>query len=265
MTNPTAKHAVLTHLWRWPVKGLGGEALEAVTVSPGQLFPFDRAFALENGPSDFDAETPEHVAKRQFVCMVHQPDTGRMTARYEDATGTLYITTLDGTEHSIDPKEPVALENLATTLVAQKLRGPLKLRFARNLAEGHGFTDVPDRWISIQNAASIASLEEAAGTKLDPRRFRANMLVEGWDAFAEEAMVGQTITIGDVAIEIVVPINRCRAIDVNPGTSERDQELVRTLMGMRGKPSLGVYARIVRGGKLTLRQEVRDSVYVNGT
>ncbi|MEM1286196.1 MAG: MOSC domain-containing protein [Pseudomonadota bacterium] len=265
MTNPSSKPAVLTHLWRWPVKGLGGEALESVTVSPGQLFPYDRAFALENGPSDFDAEMPEHVAKRQFVCMVHQPDTGRMTARYNEAAGTLEITTLDGAEHSIDPADPATLESLATTLVTQQLRGPLKLRYARDHTKGHGFTDVPDRWISIQNTASIERLGRAAGATLDPRRFRANMLVEGWEAFSEEEMVGETITIGDVEIEIVVPINRCRAIDVNPDSSQRDQELVRTLMGMRGKPSLGVYARIKRGGNLTLRQDVVASVHVNGT
>ncbi len=247
MTSP----ATLTHLWRWPVKGLGGESLSSVAVKAGELFPFDRAFALENGPSDFDPDNPQHVAKRQFVCMVHQPATGRMTATYDDEAGRLAISTLDGRTLTVDPEDSSTLEKLAEELVDYGVRGPLKMRFPSQSGTGHGFTDVPDRWISVQNRASIAWLEKASGSELDPRRFRGNMLVDGWDAFEEEELVGKTIEVGTAAFRVEVPINRCRAIDVNPGTSEQDQELVRTLQGMRRKPSLGIYATIVQAGRMT--------------
>ena len=250
MASPAQASARLTHLWRWPIKGLGGESLDQVAVSAGQLFPHDRAFALENGPSDFKPEAPEHVAKRQFVCMVHQPTTGRMTARYEEAADRLHITTLDGRSMIIDPDDPAALEALAEDLVDGPVRGPLKLRRPREHGTGHGFTDVPDRWISIQNEASIASLERAAGARLDPRRLRANVLLSGWDAFAEEDLVGKTVRLGTAEVRIEEPINRCRAIDVNPDTAGQDQDLVRTLQGMRGKRSLGVYARITKKGTM---------------
>lgn len=242
--------ATITHLWRWPVKGLGGQALDSVTVTPGALFPFDRAFALENGPSNFDATNPKHIAKRHFACLVHQPDTARLGAHYSEADGTLTITTLDGEAFTIDPAAPEALEGKATQLIEQGLRGPLKLRMADDLASGHGFTDVPERWISIQNQASITKLEKAAGASLDPVRLRTNILLEGWEAFAEETLVGRTLKIGGALVDVIVPINRCRAIDVNPATAAQDQQLVRALMGMNGQPSLGLYARVVEGGQM---------------
>lgn len=240
----------VTALWRWPVKGLGGQSLNWVSVKAGELFPCDRAFAIENGPSDFDAANPGHVAKLQFICGVAQPVTGRLSASYDDASGTLSITTLDGRTLSVDPDHPAQLEALAAELIDEGVRGTLKLRKADDPTTGHGFTDIPDRWISIQNRASIATLEKAVDASLDPRRLRANVLVEGWDSFAEEEMIGKTIQMGTSKMEIMEPINRCRNIDVNPENVQRDQTLVRTLQGLRGKRSLGVYARITDAGSI---------------
>ena len=249
--------ARITRLWRWPVKGLGGESLAEAQVEAGGLLPFDRAFAIENGPSGFDADRPGHVSKRHFVCMVHQPQTGRMTARHDDATGLLSIETLDGRTLVVDPQAPEAFEALASGLVDQGVRGPLRLRHAADRQSGHGFTDVPDRWISIQNLASIEAVGRAAGQALDPRRLRGNVLVEGWQAWQEEALVGRQVQLGAVRVEITEPINRCRAIDVNPETSVQDSDLVRTLVGMRGLRSLGVYARILEDGTLRVGNAVR--------
>lgn len=246
MTNITT----VTALWRWPVKGLGGQSLNGVSVKAGELFPYDRAFAIENGPSDFDAANPRHVAKLQFICGVAQPVTGRLSASYDDASGMLSITTLDGRAQSVDPDYPAHLETLAGELVDEGVRGTLKFRKADDLTTGHGFTDVPDRWISIQNCASIATLEKVVGASLDPRRLRANVLVKGWDSFAEEEMIGKTIQMGTTRMEVMEPINRCRNIDVNPEIAQRDQKLVSTLQGMRGKRSLGVYAKITDAGSI---------------
>lgn len=254
---PNISKASITHLWRWPVKGLGGQSLDEVKLEAGHLLPFDRAFAIENGPSGFATGQPVHIAKRNFICMVHQPATGRMSAAYDEASGLLHITTLDGLTLLVDPAQPDALEALAAELVPEGVRGPLRLCRADDPAGGHGFTDVPDRWISLQNQTSLDEVAEASGAPLDPRRLRANMLLQGWDAFAEEALVGQIIEIGQAKIEIMEPINRCRAIDVNPDSAQLDRNLVRSLVDLRGLRSLGVYARVVEGGTIRTGQRVQ--------
>ncbi|MEM6383019.1 MAG: MOSC domain-containing protein [Pseudomonadota bacterium] len=242
--------AHVANLWRWPVKGFGGEELATVSVAPGELFPFDRAFAIENGPSGFAPDAPVHIAKRHFVCMVHQPQTGRLSARYDETTARLLVDTLDGRALIVDPDIPHDLEALTAELVNHGVRGPLRLCSAEDRTGGHGFTDVPDRWISIQNQATLDAVSEASGSTFDPRRLRANVLIAGWDAWSEEELVGKILKLGDVQVEVAEVINRCRAIDVNPETAEMDRESLRTIMGLRGARSIGLYARIMDTGTI---------------
>ncbi|MEE8099166.1 MAG: MOSC N-terminal beta barrel domain-containing protein, partial [Hyphomicrobium sp.] len=41
-------------VYRYPVKGLSPEPLERVELKAGETVPFDRAYAIENGPGRFD-------------------------------------------------------------------------------------------------------------------------------------------------------------------------------------------------------------------
>ncbi len=50
-------------LYRYPVKGLTPEPLESVVLTPDQTLPFDRAYAIENGPGPFDPAAPKHLAE----------------------------------------------------------------------------------------------------------------------------------------------------------------------------------------------------------
>ena len=52
------RSARIADLYRYPVKGLSPEPLPSVSVQPGQTFPVDRRYAIENGPSGFDPAAP---------------------------------------------------------------------------------------------------------------------------------------------------------------------------------------------------------------
>ena len=55
--------ARIVSLYRYPVKGLTPEKMDSVTLAPGETLPFDRAFAIENGPGRFDPANPRHLPK----------------------------------------------------------------------------------------------------------------------------------------------------------------------------------------------------------
>jgi uncharacterized protein len=55
--------AEITGLYRYPVKGLTPEPLQQVALKIGQTFPADRRYAIENGPSGFDAAAPAWLPK----------------------------------------------------------------------------------------------------------------------------------------------------------------------------------------------------------
>ena len=42
----------------------------ASTLSPGETLPFDRAYAIENGPGRFDPQAPRHLPKIKFLMLM---------------------------------------------------------------------------------------------------------------------------------------------------------------------------------------------------
>ena len=54
MPTPEGKPPRVSAIYRYPVKGLTPEKLDGVELKPGETLPFDRAYAIENGPGRFD-------------------------------------------------------------------------------------------------------------------------------------------------------------------------------------------------------------------
>ena len=60
----------IASLYRYPVKGLSPEPLPRVALEPGQTFPADRRYAIENGPSGFDPAAPAWMPKSCYLMLM---------------------------------------------------------------------------------------------------------------------------------------------------------------------------------------------------
>ena len=78
-------------IFRYPVKGLSAEALDRVAVEAGGALPFDRAWAIENGPGGFDPEQPMHLPKIHFLMLMRNERLAALETRFDDADQTLTI------------------------------------------------------------------------------------------------------------------------------------------------------------------------------
>jgi hypothetical protein len=116
--------------------------------------------------------------------------------------------------------------------------------------EGHSFSDVAKKVVSIINLASVAKVENAAGAAVDPLRFRGNLHVTGWPAWHEFDLLGRELTIGEARLKVVKRIQRCAATEVDPGIGIRDLPIPRTLMDHFGHADCGVYAEVIAGGEI---------------
>src|SRR3954464_1170921 len=81
----------IASLYRYPVKGLSPEPLQRAELRAGDYFPGDRLYAIENGPSGFDASAPQHQPKIKFLMLMRNEALARLRTRYEDETATLVI------------------------------------------------------------------------------------------------------------------------------------------------------------------------------
>ena len=147
-----------------------------------------------------------------------------------------------------------AIEAFMAAFCADELNGPPKVLYG----EGHSFSDVAKKVVSIINLASIAAVETAVGRPVDPLRFRANLYVTGWPAWREFELMGQEIDAGGARLKVVKRIVRCAATNVDPLTGVRDMTIPQTLMQTFDHMDCGVYAEVVTGGEIAVGDTVRD-------
>jgi uncharacterized protein len=237
-------------IWRHPLKGFTPEPLDHVVLTAGACFPFDRLYAVEDGPSGFDPLAPRHLSKQKLTVLAKLPVIARVRTRYDEVTGMLEARFDDGPPIRARLDEQAGREAFAAWL-SQALGGEANGRLKVLPAPGaHRFMDDVLGFISIINLASVRDLADRIERTVDPRRFRANFYIDGWPAWAENDASGHHVRLGEVDVEICKPIVRCVATHVDPDTGERDINIVRSLFDAFGHTHCGVYARVVGGGRV---------------
>src|SRR3954464_6358390 len=88
MALPEAK---IRAIHRYPVKGLSPEPLARTTLSVRQTVPFDRMYAIENGPSGFDPDNPGYLPKQRFLMLMRNARLAELRTAFDDATHVLTI------------------------------------------------------------------------------------------------------------------------------------------------------------------------------
>lgn len=239
-------------LYRYPVKGLSPQAIGFADLIADAHFPCDRMFALENGPSGFDPQAPEHQPKIKFLMLMRNAALAGLSTHYDEASGVLSIVKGDAEAVRGDVRGAAGrarIEAFLTDFLGEEIRGPVRLLEA---PEKFRFMDSKSGFVSLVNLASVNEIAKARGAPVDPLRFRANIHLEGMEPWAETALPGKTLAIGGARLEILKMIDRCAATGVEPGTGKRDMDLVQTLRMNFGHIDCGVYARVVEGGRIAV-------------
>ena len=244
-------------IYRYPVKGLSPQPLGRVALKVGETLPADRLYAIENGPSGFDPAAPAYFPKIRFLMLMRNERLASLRTDYDVANHTLTIH-WEGREAAagdLRTKEGrLAVEAFFRRFMPDELRGPPKVLFG----EGHSFSDVAKKVVSIINLASVAAVENAAGHPVDPLRFRGNVYVEGWPAWREFDLLDRELSLGGARVKLVKRIVRCAATEVDPDTGMRDLPIPNTLMQSFGHADCGVYAEVIAGGEIAVGDRIES-------
>ncbi|WP_310550314.1 MOSC domain-containing protein [Paenibacillus glufosinatiresistens] len=223
---------------RYPVKSFGGEALEACMVEETGL-EGDRICA-------FYDESRE--GWQRFITARALPDMLAYEARYAD--GEVWIQTPDGRVLEWGPRllEEIQRKSRATVTLSEP--------FAPH-PEQEGLLSVDGASLLLLTDAGLRRLEERWGQRLDPRRFRPNLILNVDDEAPDDGQwVGKRVSAGDAELRIDSLCERCSLITIDPDTRTRDASLLRTV-----KEELdlcfGLYASVVKPGMIRVGDEVR--------
>jgi uncharacterized protein len=251
------KAATVQAIYRYPVKGLSPEPLPRVTLAPGATIACDRAYAIENGPSGFDPKWPAYFPKHRFLMLMRNERLAELRTSFDDVAHTLTVVHERREAARGDLRTPegrIAIERVFAEFCAGELNGPPRILHA----DGHSFSDVARKVVSLINLASVAAVEDAIGVPVSPLRFRGNIYVSGWPAWREFDLLDKTITVGAAQLRVIKRIVRCAATNVDPDTGIRDLAIPATLAKTFGHMDCGVYADVVSGGEIAAGDTIAE-------
>jgi uncharacterized protein YcbX len=212
-------------LWRYPVKSMAGEPLEAADVSWHGLAG-DRRWAFVRAGLE-RSNFPWLTIRERADMGSHQPSF-------------------------VDPERPDASRTLVRTPAGEQL-DVVDPALAASLGEG---VRVIKQNRGVFDALPLSLISTASIGSLDMRRFRPNLVVEAPGAFPEDGWVGSTLAIGGMRMRVDQRDPRCVLVNVDPDTTERDASILRWIAQER-ETCLGVYGSTVSPGRVAVGDVVR--------
>jgi uncharacterized protein YcbX len=272
-------------LWRYPVKSMMGEELNAAEVSERGLLG-DRAYALVDGsdgkvasaknprkwPQMFEyraafVDPPRRGAEMPAV-RVTLPDGTVITSNQRDLHESL--SRVLGREVTL-----VAAERGQPEAAAAAFRNRWTRRAEEYWPDMEGLDhrdavtdfDLPEGTffdcavLHVLTTATLDRLRELYPQgRFEVRRFRPNVVVETSNHvkdFVEDGWIGRTVRIGEeVQLAITGPCPRCVMTTLAQADLPKDSGILRTA-AQHNEVNVGVYASVLRGGHVRRGDAIR--------
>jgi uncharacterized protein YcbX len=206
----------VAELWRYPVKSLAGERLEAAELTAAGI-PGDR------------------------VVQVRDDRDRILTARTHPR--------LLGLRSSLGPDCEPHVNGLPWTApaVADAIRAAAGA--SARLVRDDGLERFDVLPLLVATDGAIAHLG------LDRRRFRPNILIEGVEGFGEHEWPGRRLRIGQAIIGVQKRRGRCVMTTYDPDSLEQDPSVLRRIVKEMGG-RLGLDCYVIQGGRVAVGDRV---------
>jgi MOSC domain-containing protein len=268
----TASAGLLASLFRYPVKSMMGEELNAAKITPRGVFG-DRAYALR------DKETGKVVSAKnpkKWPNLFSYRSTYLTPPEGSASLPAVRVMLPDGrftTSTSSDFSETLSesLGRSVTLLEAAPPEAQLEEYWPDmdGLAHRDHVTDEalpPGTFfdLAILHVLTTATIDKyrelyPAG-RFEPRRFRPNLIINtgSQTGFVENDWIGKTVSIGpEVKIKVTGPCPRCVMTTLAQGDLPKDPGILKTAAQFN-EVRIGVYASVVQPGTA----KIGDSVTV---
>jgi len=270
---------IVAGLWRYPVKSMLGEQVAELEITPAGAVG-DRAWALREmatrrivsakkfpGMYDFRAAYDEPPKPGTFASVAIRLPDGRIIHAHDENASDRISAAL-GRKVQLERCEAVGRERagidpatvFADVPVEDVIQGLTRETMPPEfgLAPGTFFDSAPIHLLASGTLRHLAKL--APGSIFDPRRFRANILVDtglGARGFVEDEWEGATIAVGE-SVRIVKARAALRCVMTTHPQDDlpRDYAVLRTA-ARHHRANVGVFAQIGAVGTVRLGDIVR--------
>jgi uncharacterized protein len=222
----------LSDITVYPVKACRGIGLEqaALTTSGVQ---WDRTWMFVDGAGTFVSQrTHPRLARieTRFTdtgVELRAPELPPFVLRFVEAGTPVPVRIWKDACEALDQGDAAAswASEAAGATVRIVRAGRVTERHANAQWAGEAFAPIafPDGYpVLVCNRASLAELNARMPTPIPMTRFRPNLVIDGLEAFAEDAI--DMLVIGDVILRLVKPCTRCVVTSTDQVTGARDTE-----------------------------------------
>jgi len=256
-------------LWRYPVKSMMGEELNASEVTEVGLLG-DRQFAVVDRATgkvggaknprkwgnffDFRAgyAQPPSIGRPVPPVRITLPDGTEVTSEQADLAQVL--SRAFGREVAFEEAHP---EHRSTAATAEEYWPDMPGLDYRDTVTDFEMPAGTFFDIAVVHLLTTATIDRLRALypqgRFEARRFRPNIVVstpEQEQSFAENDWVGRTVAIGDnVRLTITEPCPRCVMITLPQGDLPKDSGILRTA-AQHNSVNVGVYAAVTSGGTI---------------
>jgi uncharacterized protein len=237
---------VVEQLSRYPVKSMHAEPLAESNVTLHGVAG-DRRFAFIQGkdhsrfPWLTAREIPRMMLYRASFVDPSDPDNS-----------AVLVTTPEGRQLDLFSEE-----------LLEELRAQLKPRLRNQpIFPVHLSSAFDSAHFSFVSTHALHKLSSLLGEEVEPRRFRANVIVNTDDSAQpdEQTWIGSQVVIGDGDTATIVAITRgdprCMMPNLHPDTAVQDPRILRTIARKQDN-IMGVYGCVVKYGVVRLGDVVR--------
>ena len=199
------------------------------------------------------------VGARRVLRTVQHPSLISVVARADGRSLTMTVPSGESVTAEPEPTgETITCDYWGRSVALSLTDGPHAALASDHLGRGVRLAAAPRGGVVFAAAITIvgtASLREL-GEDVDAARFRATLVVETDEPWAEDTWPGTEVQVGDAVLRVGGPIPRCAVIDHHPVTGVKDSHLLKALVRQRptnkaGEPMFGVYAEVVRPGDVS--------------
>jgi len=229
----------LRSVWRYPVKSLLGEALREAAIDTRGVSG-DRIFAL--------ADTRGKLGSGKSTNRFQRIDN-LLSLRASTHGDDVQITMPDGWQAAVGtPELPLRLSDF--------LSQPVTIVKEENVPH------FDDGAVHILLSSELKKLQALfPHLDFDPRRFRANLLLDTPDHVTAVDLVGRVLTIGAVRLKVPHPTERCVLV-----TAKQDglasEPMILKAISQGFEVNFGVYASVLKLGQIEVGQEAVVSATV---
>src|SRR5271167_2815479 len=228
-------------IFRYPVKSMGGDRLEAANLGWHGL-EGDRRLAFRR--IDDHSGFPWLSASRLPGLLLFAPLRREDGAQADLPT---HIRTPDGKQL------PVFGEDLAAE-VGRRYGAPVQMMQLK-----HGIFD--EATISVIASDTVCEISRLAGVSPDVRRFRPNVVVRSLRSvpFQEDKWLGGVLQFGEgadaPAITVTMRDERCSMLNLDPDSASPAPEMLKAVV-RANQNHAGIYGAVTRTGRLAVGQTI---------